>query len=285
MPNRIIKESICTSENIDRLTEFQEVFFYRLMVNCDDFGRFDARPKLLSSRLFPLRDVSTETVMETLDALREADLIVVYEVGGHPYLQMKTWEKHQQARASKSKYPSFGESVVQTADINCNQMISDDINGNQETESEIKNHRIRNRIRNTLSDNRIRNRSADDDDNQMIGDGTANEIQRDHDRVLNAAEDAGFKMSNNVRAAMIALYAEHGLEKVLEGLQSCTDHGATTLAYLKAVLKGEPRAEPKKEKDFEQRDYSGEQDAAMERMIAWHREHGGYGHEPGAAGA
>ena len=75
MPNRIIKESICTSENIDRLTEFQEVFFYRLMVNCDDFGRFDARPKLLSSRLFPLRDVSTETVMETLDALREADLV------------------------------------------------------------------------------------------------------------------------------------------------------------------------------------------------------------------
>ena len=42
MPNRIIKESICTSCEIDSLTPEQEVFFYRLIVNCDDYGRMDA---------------------------------------------------------------------------------------------------------------------------------------------------------------------------------------------------------------------------------------------------
>ena len=274
MPNRFIKESICTSENIDQLTEFQEVFFYRLIVNCDDFGRFDARLKLLSSKLFPLRDVSTEKVAETLEALQDADLIVVYEVNGHPYLQMKTWDKHQQGRASKSKYPSFAESVLQTDDINCNQLLSDDINGNQQETDDNKNHRIRIRIRNTLSDNRIRYPDADDaDDNQMITDESAAQIQGDHDRVLDAAEDAGLKMSNNVRAALIALYAEHGLEKVLEGLRSCSDHGAPNLAYLRAVLRGDGKKPEQKGKtvaaqQYEQNDYTGVQEEAYNRMIA-----------------
>ena len=41
MPNRIIKESICTSDNVDQLTAFEETVFVRLIVNCDDFGRMD----------------------------------------------------------------------------------------------------------------------------------------------------------------------------------------------------------------------------------------------------
>ena len=270
MPNRIIKESICTSENIDQLTEFQEVFFYRLMVNCDDFGRFDARPKLLSSRLFPLRDVSTETVAETLEALQDADLIVVYAVNGHPYLQMKTWDKHQQARATKSKYPSFGEIALQQDDINCNQLQSDDINCNQTQETEIKNHRNRIRNRNTISDNRNReSRASDADDDQLITSEEAREIKADHDRLVNAAEDAGFRMSNDVRAALIALYADHGLVKVLDGLKSCVLHGAPNLAYLEACMKDTPKRKPVNvpAQAYAQRDYSGEQDAAIDRMM------------------
>ena len=271
MPNRFIKESICSSENIDQLTEFQEVFFYRLIVNCDDFGRFDARPKLLSSRLFPLRDVSTETVVETLAALQNADLIIVYEVNDHPYLQMKTWGKHQQGRATKSKYPSFGESILQSDDINCNQLQSDDNNAEQAQSDDIKNPRIRIRNRNTISDNRNRE-SREDDDDQMILPEEAKKIQTEHDRVLDAAEDAGFKMSNDVRATLIALYADHGLQKVLDGLKSCVEHGAPNLAYLKAVLKGEPRKEKPSGKivnaqKYDQRDYSSEQEEAMRRML------------------
>ena len=39
MPNRILKDSICTSPNIDTLSREAEVFFYRLLVQCDDHGR------------------------------------------------------------------------------------------------------------------------------------------------------------------------------------------------------------------------------------------------------
>lgn len=109
MPNRIIKESICTSENIDRLTEFEEITFYRLIVNVDDYGRLDARPKLIAARLFPLKDVKVNKVEDALFALAEAELIDLYKVGGKPYLQMRTWANHQTIRNKRSKYPGIDD--------------------------------------------------------------------------------------------------------------------------------------------------------------------------------
>ena len=100
-------------------------------------------------------------------------------------------------------------------------------------------------------------------------------IQHEHDRVFTAAEDAGFKMSNTVRARLIALYADHGLEKMLAGFNECATHGAPTIAYLEAVLKGTGKKKPQMKvlpaQDFPQRDYSGVQDDMMsdlEREIA-----------------
>ena len=102
-------------------------------------------------------------------------------------------------------------------------------------------------------------------------DADAHAIQHDHDRILNAAEDAGFKMSNSVRAALIDLYSEHGLEKMLAAFRSCVEHAAPNLAYLKAVLKGEPKKSPPGKvvsaQQYSQRDYSGEDQAAMRRML------------------
>ena len=127
MPNRIIKESICTSENIDQLSPIQEIAFYRLMVNCDDFGRMDARPRLLKARLFPLKDMDETDIVSIMQALEKAELIVMYLVDGKPYLQMKTWERHQQVRNQKSKFPSPDESDgnrLQSVAINCNQLMT-----------------------------------------------------------------------------------------------------------------------------------------------------------------
>ena len=123
MPNRILKESICTSENVDQLTAFQETVFYRLIVTCDDYGRMDARPKLLSSKLFPLKDIRAAQIEDALRALTSAELVTLYTVDGKPFLQMKTWDRHQQVRAKKSKYPSPESGTQADASI-CNQMIS-----------------------------------------------------------------------------------------------------------------------------------------------------------------
>jgi len=120
MPNRIIKESICTSDNLDTLSWQEEVFFYRLLVNCDDYGRFDARPAILRSRCFPLKisKVTEKQILGWLKTLSHQNLIKIYEIEGQRYLYVPTWEKHQQIRAKRSKYPA--------PDSNGNHLIADD---------------------------------------------------------------------------------------------------------------------------------------------------------------
>ena len=128
MPNRILKESICTSDNIDVLSSFQETVFYRLIVTVDDFGRYDARPKILASRLFPLKDIRTTQIEDALRALTSAELVTLYEVDGKPFLQMNTWDRHQIKRATKSKYPGPDEGTcnhLQSIASNCMQMQAD----------------------------------------------------------------------------------------------------------------------------------------------------------------
>lgn len=119
MPDRIIRESICTSETIDHLLWFEEVFWYRLTVNCDDYGRFDARPQILKSRLFPLKQDITEKVIETaLTKLSALGLVTTYTCSGKPYLQLVTWDKYQRIRAKRSKFPAPDDTCCQlTADV------------------------------------------------------------------------------------------------------------------------------------------------------------------------
>ena len=112
MPNRIIKESICTSENIEQLSSFQETVFYRLLVNCDDYGCFDARVKVVASRLFPLKVIRPAEIVKALNKLAEAGLIVLYEAKGKPYLKVIKWSDHQRVRVSKHKYPMPEEGTV-----------------------------------------------------------------------------------------------------------------------------------------------------------------------------
>ena len=125
MPNRIIKESICTSDSIAELGWFEEVLFYRLIVNCDDYGRFDGRTAVVKNRLFPLKDnVTAKAVEAAVNKLVTVGLVTLYFFEGKPYLQLPTWDKHQTVRAKKSKYPSPDDGV-KASEIICNQMQAD----------------------------------------------------------------------------------------------------------------------------------------------------------------
>ena len=119
MPNRIIKESICRSDSIDSLSWFEEVLFYRLIVVCDDYGRFDGRPAIIKGACFPLKDIRVEQIEKALNKLSTVGMIWRYNVGDRAFLQLIAWEKHQQRRAKNSKYPA--------PETQCNHMISHDI--------------------------------------------------------------------------------------------------------------------------------------------------------------
>lgn len=152
MPNRIIKESICRSDSIDSLSWFEEVLFYRLIVSCDDYGRFDGRPAIIKNVLFPLKETLTiKAVSAALNKLASNGLVALYEFEGKPYLYLPTWKEHQTPRATKSKYPdpvngTTLDSNLQAIECNCKQL-----NAN------APDNRIR--IRDTIHDNRDASKS------------------------------------------------------------------------------------------------------------------------------
>lgn len=93
------------SEKMMELSAQAERFFVRLIMKADDYGCYYADTRLLRASMFPL----------LLDTIREADitrwmaecqkagLIVLYEVAGKKYLQIK--EFNQRLRARKSRFP------------------------------------------------------------------------------------------------------------------------------------------------------------------------------------
>ncbi len=107
------------------------------------------------------------------------------------------------------------------------------------------------------------------DPEPFLSDSEAAEIQDGHNRVLEAAQDAGFKSSPAERAGLLRLCADYGPDKTVQGIGECVRHSAPTLAYLEAVLKGTGKKKPPSNdsKTFQQRDYTGEQDAAITRMM------------------
>ena len=136
MPNRIIKESICTSETIDSLSPFQEIFFYRLLVNCDDYGCMDARVKVLAARLFPLRDVKEKEIENAVEKLAEVGLIGLYEVDGRRFMKVLKWADHQRVRVSKHKFPEPDEAQLAATRGNSRQLAANGGNLRPESQSE-----------------------------------------------------------------------------------------------------------------------------------------------------
>ena len=143
MPNRIIKESIKTSTEIDKLSWFEECVFYRLMVSVDDYGCFDGRAIVIRNELFPTRDnITTSNISKAIKRLEQANLLTCYEVDGRPYIHLKTWESHQRVRNKHRKYPE--PPLVSELPTNDRQMTdnclleSNPIQSNIESNTEIE---------------------------------------------------------------------------------------------------------------------------------------------------
>lgn len=108
MPNRILSGEIARSESLSRVSVEASFTFLLIVSVADDFGRFDGRPSILLSSLFPTRmdTVSMEVMNRWLRELEGEGLIRWYEVEGRRYIEIPRWEKYQRTRAQRSKYPA-----------------------------------------------------------------------------------------------------------------------------------------------------------------------------------
>lgn len=138
MPNRILKESVKYSDQIDLLSWFEEVVFYRLMVSADDYGCFDGRINILKNELFPAKDnVTKKAVQDAILRLTSVGLLCEYTVNDKPYVFFPNWEKHQRVRNKKRKYPEPPEYLT----ANCCQLTADcppESESESESESEME---------------------------------------------------------------------------------------------------------------------------------------------------
>lgn len=134
MPDRLIRESWCASETIDRLTPFEETVLARLIVNCDDFGRMDGRTNVLCSRLFVTRrDVGAEQMRAAIAALEREGLVLRYAVAGKEYIQMRGWGEHQRIRTQRSKYPAPPDAAEASRGISLAYHAADALPNNAES--------------------------------------------------------------------------------------------------------------------------------------------------------
>jgi len=124
VPNRIIKESICTSRKINELSADEEVFYYRLLVNCDDYGCFFGDPDILVARLFPRKRIPADKVQRWRDKICKVGLARLYIDNDETYIEVSKWADNQQIRNHKRKFPVPTDLI--SIDINCNQLQSNE---------------------------------------------------------------------------------------------------------------------------------------------------------------
>ena len=120
MPNRIIKESLCSSEKISSLSDFEFRLWIGLITQVDDAGRGDARPAIIKGRVFPFRErLSIKDIDAALQALAAKGCVSLYTVGG----KFPGWAKHQRIRDCKPKFPGPDESdTLQDSAASCGEL-------------------------------------------------------------------------------------------------------------------------------------------------------------------
>lgn len=142
MPNRILKESVCTSETIANLSDFEYRVWTVLILLADDAGRGDARPAIIKGRGFPLRDrVTSKDIDAAVHGLAGKGCISLYTVGGKSYYYFPTWSEHQRVRDVKPKYPSPKDSAADCGEARqiaaeCGELPRNAARARSESESE-----------------------------------------------------------------------------------------------------------------------------------------------------
>lgn len=136
VPNRFIKESCRSSKNLDRLSDFEERLFWRLVTTADDYGRFLADAELVRSACFPYKSISIPNMEKALLGLQSHNLIFTYQVGDRKYGEFVTWTKHQgKPRSSKSKYPARLDTFLLADASNCMQPLAN-VPGGPDTDTD-----------------------------------------------------------------------------------------------------------------------------------------------------
>src|SRR5690606_31911603 len=190
MANRMLRDWT-DSEKVNQLSAHAERFFTRLIMKADDFGCYTANPKLVKSTLFPwlIDEVREADISRWMAECQKAGLILLYEVEGKPYLQIKDFG--QRLRAKKSKYPLPAQCGQMTAE--CGHMSDTRLLEEKRREEEEKANNTPEKVP------RATRRNPDDyysDGAQMFDEIKSDDLQVE--RLLRTVRSSGFTSCNEI---------------------------------------------------------------------------------------
>jgi hypothetical protein len=126
---RMLSKTVSTSEKLlllyealqpDGMGEFGQLLYSWLIPHADDYGRFDASPRIIKLRVMPGSDRPIADFKKAIEAMEKVDLIKVYG-NGKKYLEIIKFEKFQTFRKDRERqeeYPSpTSEEVNHANDI------------------------------------------------------------------------------------------------------------------------------------------------------------------------
>ena len=108
MPSRILHDSARTSPTLDQLSLPALAMFPNLMLVVDDFGFFNADPRVLLANCFPMRldRISQADIEGWRDEMVSAGLIALYRHEDHVFGYFVKWSKYSKPHnTSKRKFP------------------------------------------------------------------------------------------------------------------------------------------------------------------------------------
>ena len=96
MPNRILKDSIYSSPNFNKLSAEGERHFYRCLLQTDDYGCFEATPAVILGRCYPLKlgEIQPADVEQWFIELGEAGILGFWEESGRLFARFESFDKH-----------------------------------------------------------------------------------------------------------------------------------------------------------------------------------------------
>ncbi len=103
---RTIKPEVLSDAKAARLPDDAWRLWVSMWVMADDLGRLPAEPAYLGGQVFWGKPNPLECASRALASLREASMLLIYEVRGESYAQIRGWSKHQKIdKPSGPKFP------------------------------------------------------------------------------------------------------------------------------------------------------------------------------------
>ncbi len=188
---RMLNKKISYDQKVSSLSLKSKLLFTWIIPHLDVKGRFFAESSIIKGQVCPfVKELSLKNIDNCLMEIQQADLIVLYQVEGHKYLEYKGFSKNQtitESRESPSEIPDYTQAqLIQNSSITQGEVNISKDNINLNISKEKATHPLQLWIKNNLPEvSRLENQLTETECEKLLAEYPDQMIRT----VLNAMEN------------------------------------------------------------------------------------------------